>query len=119
MRLLFGPLRPLIANWNEAARAILDRARRETATDRDPARRRLIEECESAAPEEWRAPVADSTPQLVVTVDLSLGDLQLRMFSTIATLGTALDITLQELRIESFHAADEETEKLIRSLSMG
>ena len=33
----------------------------------------------------------------------------LRLFSTLTTFGTALDIALQELRIESFFPADEAT----------
>jgi MmyB-like transcription regulator ligand binding domain len=33
----------------------------------------------------------------------------LRLFTTIATLGTPQDITLQELRIESFFPLDDET----------
>jgi hypothetical protein len=40
---------------------------------------------------------------------------QSRLFST--TLGTAQDITLQELHIESFHPADAEAEALLRRLS--
>jgi transcriptional regulator with XRE-family HTH domain len=39
----------------------------------------------------------------------------LRLFTTIATLGTPQDVTLQELRIECFFPMDEETEKLLRS----
>jgi len=42
-----------------------------------------------------------------------------RLFSTVATLGTARDITLQELRIESFHAADAASEQLVRSVLAG
>lgn len=38
-------------------------------------------------------------------------DLDLRFFSTIATLGTPYDITLQEIRIECLFPADEETER--------
>jgi len=53
---------------------------------------------------------------LVVTVDLQFGDRRARLFSTIATLGTAQDITLQELRIESFHPADRESEQLVAAL---
>ena len=36
-------------------------------------------------------------------------------FSTIATFGTALDITLAELAIETFFPADEATERTLRS----
>ena len=36
------------------------------------------------------------------------------LFTTIATLGTPQDITLQELRIESFFPMDEETREAFR-----
>jgi hypothetical protein len=41
----------------------------------------------------------------------------LRLFTTIATLGTPQDITLQELRIECFFPMDDETARLLRSWS--
>jgi len=117
LKLLFGPFKPIVANWEEAAREVLERAQREAATDRDPARRQILEECLRAAPPEWRTPRAEVPPRLVVTVDVRLGDLRARLFSTITTLGTAQDITLQELHIESFHPADAESERLARALS--
>lgn len=40
---------------------------------------------------------------------------ELSLFTTIATLGTPQDITLQELRIESFFPMDDATAKLLRS----
>jgi len=36
--------------------------------------------------------------------------IELRMFSTIMTLGTPRDVTLQELRIETFFPADARSE---------
>jgi len=118
LRLLFGPLRSLVTNWEEVAREVLERAQREAAADRDPARRQVIEECLQSAPEEWRRPRTEASPRLVVTVDLRLGEARARLFSTITTLGTAQDITLQELHIESFHPADEETETLLRGMAL-
>jgi transcriptional regulator with XRE-family HTH domain len=118
LRLLFGPFRPLVVNWEEVAREVLERAQREAASDRDPARRQILEECLLSAPEEWRRPRSEASPRLVVTVDLRLGKARARLFSTITTLGTAQDITLQELHIESFHPADPETETLLRGMAL-
>ena len=42
------------------------------------------------------------------------GDASLRLFTTIATLGTPQDITLQELRIECFFPMDDATAELLR-----
>jgi hypothetical protein len=52
---------------------------------------------------------------MVIPLELRLPQGTLRLFSTITTLGTPQDITLQELRIESFHAADGESERLVCS----
>ena len=46
-------------------------------------------------------------------------DVSLRLFTTIATLGTPQDITLQELRIESFFPMDEPTAAVFRSWAAG
>ncbi len=116
LKLLFGAFKPIVANWDEVAREVLERAQREAASDRDSTRRQMIEECMRAAPPEWRAPRAERSPRLIVTVDLRLGDVQARFFSTITTLGTAQDITLQELHIESFHPADAASELVARAL---
>lgn len=117
LRLLFGPFRAAVANWDEAARAILDRAQREAALDRDPARRAVVEECVRNAPAGWRGPQRELPAPLVVTIDVTLGDARARLFSTVSTLGTAQDITLQELQIESFHPADAASEALLRGIA--
>ena len=39
---------------------------------------------------------------------------ELRLFSTLATFGTAIDVTVAELAIESFFPADPETEAALR-----
>ena len=56
---------------------------------------------------------------LVTPVELRLPQGAVRLFSTVTTLGTPLDITLQELRIESFHAVDEDSKAIVRALLGG
>ncbi len=41
--------------------------------------------------------------------------MSLQLFTTIATLGTPQDITLQELRIESFFPMDRATAEVLRA----
>jgi transcriptional regulator with XRE-family HTH domain len=117
MKMLFGQFKPLIENWVPVARAVMQRAQREAATDRDPARKRILEACLRAAPPDFSAPPPEVPAPLVVTVDLRLGERQARLFSTITTLGTAQDITLRELRIESFHPSDPESGQLLADLA--
>lgn len=55
-------------------------------------------------------PAAGNEPlPLMVGLQLQRGDLALSFFTTIATLGTTLDVTLQELRIETLFPADAAT----------
>ncbi|HYD79537.1 MAG TPA: helix-turn-helix transcriptional regulator [Paucimonas sp.] len=48
-------------------------------------------------------------------IELEKDGVRLRLFTTIATLGTPHDVTVHELRIESFFPADEETAAWFRS----
>ena len=68
-------------------------------------------------PAKWRTPdtTAASTP--VLPLVLRRGGITARFFTTIATPGTPLDVTMQELRVESFFPADDATEELARRLT--
>jgi hypothetical protein len=120
LRALFDPagLRPLVRNWDLVARETLARLRREAAASQDRALRELLREllASAGASGVGRDPGLEAAPALVIPVEIDVGDRRFRLFSTITSLGTSYDITLQELRIESFHAADGETEALVRTL---
>jgi D-ribose pyranose/furanose isomerase RbsD len=62
-------------------------------------------------PELWQTSHRVVQNTLLFPVHLKRDRLELQFFSTIATLGTATDITLQELRIECMFPADELTEQ--------
>ena len=47
----------------------------------------------------------------MLTVNIEKDGVALRFFSTIATLGTPLDVTLQEIRIESMFPGDDATRR--------
>ena len=53
----------------------------------------------------------------MLTVEYLVGGKALSVFTTIATLGTPQDITLQEVRIECFFPADERSDALFKSLA--
>jgi transcriptional regulator with XRE-family HTH domain len=109
-------LRPLIANWDEVALYFLRGVQADALADGTPETaallRRLMEFPDMPAlaqlppPGEARAPV--------LTLDFRKGERLLRVFTTIATLGTAHDITLQEIRVECFFPADEATTEFFR-----
>ena len=50
----------------------------------------------------------------VLPMHFRKGEVSLQLFTTIATLGTPQDITLQELRIESFFPMNRETALVLR-----
>jgi hypothetical protein len=47
--------------------------------------------------------------EIAVPLRFAAGDRELAFLSTVATFGTAIDITLAELSIEAFYPADRET----------
>jgi hypothetical protein len=53
----------------------------------------------------------------VLPMHFRKGNVDLRLFTTIATLGTPQDITLQELRVECFFPMDDETAGIMRAWS--
>lgn len=95
---------PRIANLGEWREHLLHRLRRQAALTGDPATAALLEELEGYP----GAPDGERPPHNDIVVPLRLRD-GLAFFSTVATFGTAVDITVSELSIESFFPADAAT----------
>ncbi len=124
LRLLFDPagFRRYIVNWEIVARSTLARVRQEAAWSQDPVTQELLETVLGypGVPARWKRNAGlDKNAALVTPVELRLPQGTVRLFSTVTTLGTPLDITLQELRIESFHAVDEDSKAIVRALLGG
>lgn len=108
-----GGLRRCVENFDEVAATMIDRLRREHLREVDPARRRAFEALfAEAGPLPTTAHAPATGPVLVMT--LRRGDERLRVFTTITTLGTPIDVTAQETHIESYLAADEATARWFR-----
>jgi hypothetical protein len=74
---------------------------------------RLLDEALSfpGVPARWRSPdLLAETPAPYVAVRFRKGELAMDDFSTVTTLGTPRDVTLQELRVECFFPASAKTE---------
>jgi hypothetical protein len=56
---------------------------------------------------------------LILATELNLAGTSFRMFSTVTTLATSNDVTLQALHIEAFYPADPQTEALLSFPSWG
>lgn len=111
VRLVFDPkgLRPFITNWEAVAEALVQRVHREAVGGvKDDATKRLLAEVLAypGVPDRWRALDPGTTPSPLVPISFRKGSLSVSYFSTVTTLGTAQDITLQELRVECFFPAD-------------
>jgi transcriptional regulator with XRE-family HTH domain len=108
-------LAPRIANLAEYSAHLLTRLRREAVVSGDPALSALHEEL-SGYPgvDDGSQTIHDPSAALFVPLRLSTPGGELTFFSTIATFGTALDVTVAELAIESFFPADEATAAALR-----
>jgi transcriptional regulator with XRE-family HTH domain len=120
---LFDPagFRSHLVNWGDVARTMMLRLRREAALDGDRRTRELLDRL-TAFPgvrELMREPEPVGPHALVVPVEIRFAGALLRFVSTITTLGAPQDITLAELRIESFYPADADTERALASLLEG
>jgi transcriptional regulator with XRE-family HTH domain len=59
-----------------------------------------------------------SACDVLLPIHIRKDDFELRVFSTIMTLGTPQDVTLQELRIETFFPADQASETTWRRVTV-
>ena len=113
-------LRSRIANWEEVARYLVSTTYAEIlAAGGEPKALAFIEEIMAYpdVPASFRKLRFEDRPAPMLTVDYLVGGKALSVFTTIATLGTPQDITLQEVRIECFFPADERSDALFRSLA--
>ncbi len=107
-----GPVRSAVENWNEVAPALLERARREAVggvMDLHTAEfaHRLRTGPDAAVFTAAPRSIAPLVP--VIDVHFTYHDSTLRWFSIVSTIGTPVDITAQELRLEAFFPSDHET----------
>jgi hypothetical protein len=123
MRLLFDPdgMRKVIVNWEAIAKSLLNEAYRRLAWARDETLRNLITELLSypGVPARWREPDLEAPHDLILPIELNLGGKIARMFSTVTTVSTPHDVTLQELHVEVFYPADAETEAVLQTYEGG
>src|SRR5262245_61636921 len=109
-------LRPYLTNWGEVVRHFIRSVEADAAADGLIETAALLERLLGykgvRAALSAGANRADTGP--VLAMHFRKRDTSLRLFTTIATLGTPQDITLQELRIECFFPLDDATAKLLR-----
>jgi transcriptional regulator with XRE-family HTH domain len=107
-------LRPYLVNWEDVAGYFVRSVEADAASDGNPETAALLARL-LAYPGvkrlQGRATIEVTTAP-VLSMQFRKGSTTLSLFTTIATLGTPQDITLQELRIECFFPADDATAKV-------
>jgi hypothetical protein len=114
-------LRPFISNWEEVAHYFLRGVQADAQEDGAPETLTLLDRllalpdvlalCESLPPA--------ITPAPVLPIHIRRGEVSLALFTTIATLGTPRDVTLQEVRIECFFPMDDATRQCFHAWAPG
>ena len=120
MRLVLHPdgIRDLVVNWEQLATALLHRFDREVAHRPHDDRLAALAHEVAGYPGVGQLPdrpVLPTGEDLLVPVHIRLDDLDLRFFTTIATIGAPFDVTLEELRLETLLPADEATDAFLRA----
>ncbi len=116
-RLLVSPMgmRPYVENWEDVARKVLGRLRRELGGvhARNAIDDALMKEIGPTLEELGEPPASTEALPILVGVQFRRAAVALRLFTTIATLGTPLDVTLQELRVETLFPADAASKQVL------
>ena len=115
LRLTFHPegSRRWIVNWPEVERHLLHRVELELSAAEEPLGAALLTEIRSYTNSSTLdSQAAMSRPgDLLLPILIRMGNLDLRLFSTVMTMCTPRDITLQELRIETLVPVDPDSER--------
>jgi transcriptional regulator with XRE-family HTH domain len=109
-------LRPFLVNWVEVVRYFIRSVESDAAADGTDESGALLDRllAYDGVRSVIKATSEDVAAGPVLPMHFRKGDIALRLFTTIATLGTPQDVTLQELRIESFFPMDSDTETVLR-----
>lgn len=105
-----------IVNFAEWADHLVARLDRQVMLTGDSELGALLEELRSypGVPRRSTFPELEGAEKVFVPLRWRAGDRILTFFSTVTTFGTAIDVTLAELSVESFFPADPETAAALR-----
>ena len=102
----------VIENWPEVARHAAQRLRTESVAQGG------VEAFDRAADHLAKVPYNEKTSlSPIIPTIYNTGTMRLSLFSTIAQFGTPVDLTLDDLKIEMFFPADEQSRDLLHQLA--
>jgi transcriptional regulator with XRE-family HTH domain len=109
-------LRPRLVNWVEVVGYFIRSVEADAAADGTAETAALLKRllAYDGVKAAINAPPAELAISPVLPMHFRKDRIDLQLFTTIATLGIPQDITLQELRIESFFPMDETTARILR-----
>jgi transcriptional regulator with XRE-family HTH domain len=109
-------LRPFLVNWQEVAIYFLRGMQVDTMIDGTQETAGLLQRLLTypGVPALSHLPALEDPPLPVLAMHFCKGQTSLRLFTTIATLGTPQDVTVQELRIECFFPVDTATTQVFK-----
>ena len=107
-------IKSALDNWDEVALQLIRRIKKEAFDSDDPALLALYKDLAQYIELQDDVELDSFFP--VLTLDVRLGETELRMCSVISSLGTSLDITVNEIRIETLYPIDKQTEQFFKSI---
>jgi transcriptional regulator with XRE-family HTH domain len=109
-------LRPFIENWEEVAVHFLRSVNADAVADGTAETAGLLRRLMAYPDVPPLSRIASlEAPGPVVCFRFRKGDERLSLFTTIATLGTPQDVTLQDIRVESFFPSDDDSADMFRA----
>lgn len=110
--------RPYLVNWEDVVRSVVERARHDAAKDPEDSPRRLLLK-EALDYPDVRATLKHGNPTAMLPflpLHVRRDGLEARFFTMLTTVGTPLDVTAEELSIETYFPADDATRALLKGL---
>lgn len=120
IKLMLHPqgVREHVENWEIVASHLIHRVYRETRVEGEQQSQLLFNSLLAypAVENLWRSPVKENWQLPLLNTVFSKSHRRLNFFTTLTTLGTPQDITLQELRLECLFPADRATEEVFQTI---
>jgi len=122
MRMLFDPqlARPLVVNWQSVAHGLLSQVHREALHNpQDDGLSDLLDSLLAYpdVPASWRHPDFSIPSTPTFNLRLKRGDIELAFLTTVTVFTAPQNITLDELRLESYFPLDDATEATCHRLA--
>lgn len=122
-RLLFDPLlaRSFVVDWPVVAQQLLSRLHRESLSSPEvTGLKTLLDELLDFpdVPDSWRYPDFETPTSATFTIGLRHKHIEVAFLTTVTTFSAPGNITLEDLRIESYFPLDDKTEQVCRDLAV-